>query len=102
MSTNSKKEIYDDIVLDYAAAVKTNVFRVKHVETKFWKEIGDVKDQTILDLACGSGDFTRQMKENGANAVVGVDISEEMVIIIDYNQRRPIKCFLCLKMNFIF
>ena len=64
MSTKINKEIYDDIVLDYAAA-KTNVFKVKHEETKFWKEIGDVKDQTILDLACGSGYFTRQMKEKG-------------------------------------
>ena len=78
MSTQCKKEIYDDIAMDYAAA-KTNVFKVKHEETKFWKEIGDVKDQTILDLACGSGYFTRQMKEKGAKAVVGVDISEEMV-----------------------
>ena len=78
MSAENKKELYDDIVLDYAAA-KTNIFKLKHEETEFWKAIGDVKGNTILDLACGSGYFSRQLKAKGAKDVVGVDISEEMI-----------------------
>ena len=78
MTAEYKKELYDDIVLDYAAA-KTNIFKLQHEETEFWKAIGDVKGRTILDLACGSGYFSRQLKAKGAKNVVGVDISEEMI-----------------------
>ena len=78
MSTENKKELYDDIVLDYAAA-KTNIFKLEHEEKEFWKTIGNVEGRTILDLACGSGYFSRQLKAKGAKDVVGVDISEEMI-----------------------
>ena len=78
MSCQSKKQMYDDIVLDYAAT-KTNSFKSKHEEPKLWSVIGDVKGQTILDFACGSGHFTKQLKERGAKDVVGVDISGEMI-----------------------
>ena len=78
MSTSIKKELYDDIVLDYAAA-KTNIFKVKFEEPEVRKLIGDVSGQTILDLACGAGNFSREFKEKGAKEVVGVDISEEMI-----------------------
>lgn len=33
----------------------------------------------VLDLACGSGFYTRQLKEWGAQSVLGVDISPEMI-----------------------
>ena len=78
MSSQSKKQMYDDIVLDYAAT-KTNSFKLKHEEPKFWSLMGDVKDLNILDFGCGSGYSTRQLKEKGAKDVVGVDISGEMI-----------------------
>ena len=78
MSVLNKKEIYDDIVLDYAAA-KTNIFKAKYEEAEVWKEIGDMTGQTVLDLACGSGYYSRQFKQKGAKYVIGVDISEEMI-----------------------
>jgi len=40
--------------------------------------IGDVKDQIILDLACGEGYNTRILREKGA-LVIGVDFSEKLV-----------------------
>lgn len=33
----------------------------------------------VLDLACGSGFYTRQLKQWGAQSVLGVDISAEMI-----------------------
>ena len=78
MSYQSKKQMYDDIVLDYAAT-KTNRFKFKHEEPKLWSVMGDVKDLNILDFGCGSGYSTRQLKERGAKDVVGVDISGEMI-----------------------
>ena len=70
--------MYDDIVLDYEAT-KTNSFKFKHEEPKLWSVMGDVKDLKVLDLGCGSGHFTKQLKERGAKDVVGVDISGEMI-----------------------
>lgn len=78
MTGTVAKELYDDIVFDYAA-VKTNIFKSKYEETEFWKVIGDVTGQEVLDLACGSGYYTRQFKQKGASVVIGVDISGEMI-----------------------
>ena len=65
MSLNDRKEIYDDIVFDYAA-VKTNVFKSKYEESSFWKALGNIEGISVLDLACGSGYYTRQFKEKHA------------------------------------
>jgi len=72
-------EIYDSIATDYAA-IKTNVFKVKYEEPAFWEGLGDITGKDVLDLACGSGHYTRTMKKKGAHYVVGVDISEQMVL----------------------
>ncbi|KAL4860571.1 hypothetical protein BDV12DRAFT_181368 [Aspergillus spectabilis] len=43
------------------------------------QHIGDVRDLDVLDLACGTGDYSRKLVEWGARKVVGLDISEGMV-----------------------
>lgn len=52
---------------------------------KFYEEhtlfdaLGDVRDLSVLDLACGTGLYTRKLKERGGRRVVGVDNSEAMI-----------------------
>ena len=41
--------------------------------------IGDVAGQAILDLGCGSGFYTRQLKQRGAESIVGVDLAPKMI-----------------------
>ncbi|KAL4876993.1 S-adenosyl-L-methionine-dependent methyltransferase [Aspergillus karnatakaensis] len=41
--------------------------------------VGDVHGLEVLDLACGTGRYTRKLIEWGAKTVVGVDISQAMV-----------------------
>jgi ubiquinone/menaquinone biosynthesis C-methylase UbiE len=41
--------------------------------------IGDFKGKAVLDLACGEGYYTRQLKQRGAARVVGVDLSAGMI-----------------------
>lgn len=53
---------------------------VRHVEMfTFLRAIGDVRGKTILDVACGSGYYTRLLRRKGSSEVVGVDVSETMI-----------------------
>ncbi len=73
MSTN-----YDAIAKEYQAS-KMLPWR-KHVESHtFFQLAGDLATLSVLDLACGEGFYTRQLKHRGAAEVVGVDISEGMI-----------------------
>ncbi|WNG20548.1 class I SAM-dependent methyltransferase [Cystobacter fuscus] len=47
----------------------------------FLKLVGDLHGQRALDLACGAGYYTRLLKQQGAENVIGVDVSPEMVAI---------------------
>ncbi|GAA0594304.1 class I SAM-dependent methyltransferase [Streptomyces crystallinus] len=41
--------------------------------------VGDVSGKSVLDLACGTGFYSREFKRRGATDVFGVDISAEMI-----------------------
>lgn len=43
------------------------------------ENLGDLKDKTVLDLACGEGFYTRRFKLAGASEVTGVDLSDAMI-----------------------
>ncbi len=69
---------YNAIAKEYQAS-KMLPWR-KHVEAyTFFQLVGDLANLDVLDLACGEGFYTRQIKLRGAARVVGVDISAEMI-----------------------
>ncbi|MFE5796132.1 class I SAM-dependent methyltransferase [Streptomyces sp. NPDC056503] len=41
--------------------------------------VGDVTGKSVLDLACGTGFYSRELRRRGAADVLGVDISSEMI-----------------------
>ncbi|MEI5101814.1 class I SAM-dependent methyltransferase [Streptomyces sp. PmtG] len=41
--------------------------------------VGDVRGKSVLDLASGTGFYSREFKRRGATDVLGVDVSSEMV-----------------------
>lgn len=45
----------------------------------FFKLLGNIQGKHILDLACGSGFYSRLLKQEGAAKLLGIDISTEMV-----------------------
>jgi toxoflavin synthase len=63
-----------------------------HAETySFMKLIGDVDGKRVLDVACGEGHFTRLLRNAGAAAVVGIDISERMIgLAREQEKRQPL------------
>ncbi len=68
---------YDDLAAQYRKFQREKTYRI--IEYAFMRHLGHVSGQSILDLACGEGSWARRFKLMGANRVVGVDISEEML-----------------------
>ena len=55
--------------------------------------LGGLQGRTVLDLACGDGVYARQFKRSGASAVTGVDISAEMIVLAEAEERKePLGC----------
>lgn len=54
----------------------------------FLAMVGDVRGRAVLDLASGTGFYSREFKRRGAAEVLGVDISPEMVAVARERERR--------------
>ena len=71
-------EIYDSIADGYQTFY--DLPAPKHIELHTFTEIlGDVTGQSVLDLACGEGVYTRLVMSLGASGALGLDISPEMI-----------------------
>lgn len=68
---------YDSIASQYQKIKEMPIYQV--IAHTLMVYVGDVTGKSVLDLACGDGFFTRQLKEGGASRVVGVDISAEQL-----------------------
>ena len=80
-------EQYDGIASEYQRTKESPLRR--HVEAySFFNMVGDVAGLRVLDLACGEGFYTRLLKKAGAEVVVGVDISTEMIALADAEEER--------------
>ena len=87
---------YDAIAREYRDS-KRLPFR-EHVEQyTLFELLGDVRRAMVLDFACGDGFYTRLLKEAGARAVTGVDISAAMIELAEERERQhPLGCrYVC-------
>ncbi len=76
-----KKEaeiVYNQIADKYKQS-KILPFRIHVEKYSFFKLLGDMNHKNVLDLACGEGIYTREIKNRGAEIVYGVDISPKMI-----------------------
>ncbi|MFH9084847.1 MULTISPECIES: class I SAM-dependent methyltransferase [unclassified Streptomyces] len=69
---------YDEIGETYEGFKSLPMARYAE-RASFLALLGDVRGASVLDLACGTGFYTRQIKRLGAADVLGADISTEMV-----------------------
>ena len=49
--------------------------------------VGDVSGKSVLDLACGTGFYSREFRRRGATDVFGVDSSAEMITVAQEFER---------------
>jgi 2-polyprenyl-3-methyl-5-hydroxy-6-metoxy-1,4-benzoquinol methylase len=69
---------YNTIAKEYQAS-KFQPWR-KHIEAHtLFTLAGDLSNKNVLDLACGEGFYSRQLKLRGAKNVEGVDLSKVMI-----------------------
>lgn len=61
------------------------------VVPSFLALVGDVRGRSVLDLASGTGFYSRELRRRGAAEVLGIDISAEMVAVARrLEQRDPL------------
>jgi ubiquinone/menaquinone biosynthesis C-methylase UbiE len=77
---NSPREQWDEAAEPWVDFVREgkDFYRDEMNNPAFFKLIGNVKGQKILDLACGEGFNTRILARKGAK-VVGVDFSQRLI-----------------------
>lgn len=71
---------YEAIAAQYQRSSRSPVRRYVERYT-FLGLVGDVAGLDVLDLACGEGIYTREMRARGARRATGVDISPAMIAL---------------------
>ncbi|MEX1202754.1 MAG: class I SAM-dependent methyltransferase [Ferruginibacter sp.] len=69
---------YNTIANEYKKS-KLQPWRKQVEAYSLFKLVGNLTNLNVLDLACGDGFYSRQLKLRGANSVEGVDISKVMI-----------------------
>jgi SAM-dependent methyltransferase len=54
--------------------------RILNSDPVLWAFAGDVSERTVLDAGCGTGYFSKKLRDHGA-LVIGIDFSERMIAI---------------------
>ena len=78
---------YDVIGKSYVETEQFPVWEYAERVT-FFSVLGEVQDQNVLDVACGTGCYSRLLKQAGARTVVGVDVSPEMIRVAEQEEQR--------------
>lgn len=83
-------QLYDGIGEAFEGFKSLPLARCAEVPS-FLALVGDVNGRSVLDLACGTGFYSREFKRRGASRVLGVDISSAMVeAAVALEQRDPL------------
>src|SRR5262245_12457695 len=78
---------YDAIAADYRRA-KQQPWRYFIERYTLLRLIGNLEGVSVLDLACGEGYYTRELRHRGAARVLGVDLSEGMIRLAQEEEKR--------------
>ena len=80
---------YDNLGPSYEQMEQSPV-RIYAERVSFFRILGSLEGCTVLDVACGTGYYTRQLKRRGAKSVLGVDVSPGMINLAketEYHQK---------------
>lgn len=63
-----------------------DTYHEKVIYPNLLRILGDLKSKKVLDLACGQGQFSRIMREQGAY-ITGVDLGKELIALAEANNK---------------
>ncbi|MEW2583546.1 methyltransferase domain-containing protein [Streptomyces virginiae] len=88
--TMSAQQQYDEIGEAYEG-FKALPLEQYVVVPSFLGLVGDVRGRAVLDLASGTGFYSREFRRRGASEVLGIDISGEMIAVArQLEEREPL------------
>jgi toxoflavin synthase len=88
MDSNS----YDNIANEYRDSKQLD-FRKYIEEYTLLELVGNTSGLRVLDLACGEGIYTRKLKKQGADFILGVDLSTRMIELAEASEKQaPLGC----------
>ncbi|MEM7445097.1 MAG: class I SAM-dependent methyltransferase [Pseudomonadota bacterium] len=91
-NSDDNGEVFDPIAEQFRKTTELP-FRDCVDHHSFMRMAGALDGLSVLDLACGEGQYTRLLKQAGAESVLGVDISHEMIALAEAAEReRPLGC----------
>ncbi|HEX5413437.1 MAG TPA: class I SAM-dependent methyltransferase [Terriglobia bacterium] len=68
-----------DLIAEQYKRSKLSPWRTYIEQHTMLELLGDVREKSVLDLACGEGYYSRIFKRLGARRVVGIDLSAKMI-----------------------
>ena len=71
-------DAYSDVAEAYKKS-KQLCFRADLEIPSFMELVGTLRDESVVDLACGDGFYTRLLRQLTTGEVCGVDICERMI-----------------------
>lgn len=77
-----------DALAELSEQTAHSPLRKFYEEHTMFEALGDVTGLGVLDLACGTGLYSRKLKERGAKRVLGVDNSEGMIDYARYLEEK--------------
>lgn len=80
--------VYDQHAEWYTDVVRRRGLLHLQIIPQIMAFIGDVTNQSVIDVCCGEGAFTRELADRGAVAT-GVDLSEGMLRFADSHDEHP-------------
>lgn len=86
------KEQYDDVKDIYEEGMRNMAeYRTYCQDPVIFKGVGNLHGKSLLDLACGNGEYTRKFKVAGADPVVGLDLSQGMIdLAVAHEEKEPL------------
>lgn len=79
-------QLYDGIGEAFEGFKTLPIIRYAEVPG-FLALVGDVTGKSVLDIACGTGFYSRELKRRGASRVFGFDISSAMIDAANAHER---------------
>jgi SAM-dependent methyltransferase len=79
-----KNRLYNEFAKEYSEKIRDNVYNSMFDRPNTLSLLKDVSNKTVLDLGCGSGEYTKYLLRENA-IVTSIDISEVFISMIKTN-----------------